>query len=120
MANPFVHAELQTQSLGKSVEFYGQLFNWELEEMPMGDSDEKYTVIRVGDGVGGGMMQHPIADAPSCWVPYVDVENLIQSTEKAKNLGATVLKENCEVPEMGSFSIIQDPTGAVMGLWQNK
>ena len=120
MANPFVHVELQTQALDKSVEFYGQLFNWKLEDMPMGDSGEKYVMISVGDGTGGGMMQHPMADAPSCWVPYVQVDNLSETTSNAKNLGATILKENCEVPDHGWFTIIQDPTGAVLGFWQDK
>jgi predicted enzyme related to lactoylglutathione lyase len=30
------------------------------------------------------------------------------------------MKEVTEVPGMGWFSIITDPTGAVLGLWQNK
>lgn len=120
MPNAFVHVELQSQTLSASKEFYGQLFNWELEEMPIGDGNEKYIIIRVGNGTGGGMMQHPVNGAPSCWVPYIDVENLQQSTAKAKQLGAQILRENCIVPDMGSFSIIQDPQGVITGLWQNK
>jgi hypothetical protein len=30
------------------------------------------------------------------------------------------MKDTTEVPGMGWFSIITDPTGAPLGLWQNK
>ena len=36
MANPFVHVELNTHDVGKAKEFYGSLFDWKLEDVPMG------------------------------------------------------------------------------------
>lgn len=36
MPNPFVHIELMATDVGKAKTFYGQLFDWELEDMPMG------------------------------------------------------------------------------------
>ena len=36
MANPFVHVELSTTDIAKAKSFYGQLFSWKLEDMPMG------------------------------------------------------------------------------------
>ncbi|HET7679122.1 MAG TPA: VOC family protein [Xanthobacteraceae bacterium] len=118
MANPFVHIELMSTDIGKAKEFYGKLFNWKLEDMPM--QDMTYTMIQVGEGTGGGMMQNPMPNAPSSWIPYVDVDDLAASTAKAKSLGAAVLKENVEVMGRGAFSIMTDPTGAMLGLWQQK
>jgi predicted enzyme related to lactoylglutathione lyase len=46
------------------------------------------------------------------------VDNIAAATAKAKSLGATILREVTEVPNAGSFSIIVDPTGAMLGLWQ--
>ena len=37
MANPFVHVELATTDYDKAKSFYGQLFNWKLQDMPMGN-----------------------------------------------------------------------------------
>lgn len=37
MANPFVHIELMSSDVGKAKAFYGKLFNWQLEDMPMPD-----------------------------------------------------------------------------------
>jgi predicted enzyme related to lactoylglutathione lyase len=119
MANPFVHVELATTDVGKAKSFYQSLFDWKLNDMDMGGG-MTYTMIDVGEGTGGGMMKHPMPGAPSAWLAYVNVDNVAAATAKAKSLGATVLRDVTEVPNAGSFSIIVDPTGAMLGLWQPK
>jgi predicted enzyme related to lactoylglutathione lyase len=119
MANPFVHVELATTDLDKAKSFYQALFDWKLNEMDMGGG-MSYTMIDVGEGTGGGMMKHPMPGAPSAWVPYVLVDDVAAATRKAKTLDAKIIRDVSEVAGMGSFSIIQDPTGGVMGLWQAK
>ena len=118
MANPFVHVELATTDLDKAKSFYQALFDWKLNDMDMGGG-MTYTLIHVGeDGTGGGMMKHPMPGAPSAWLAYVNVDDVAAATATAKSLGATILREATEVPNAGSFSIIVDPTGAMLGLWQ--
>ena len=85
MANPFVHVELLSSDVGKAKAFYGKLFDWTLEDMPM--PDMTYTMIKVGEGTGGGLMKNPMPGAPSMWVPYVLVDDLKAATSKAKSLG---------------------------------
>jgi predicted enzyme related to lactoylglutathione lyase len=119
MANPFVHVELATTDLDKAKNFYGKLFDWKLEDVPMGNLGT-YTLINVGSGTGGGMMKHPMPGAPSAWLAYVSVDDVNASTQKAKSMGATVLKDVTEVPNTGWFSIIVDPTGAALALWKPK
>jgi predicted enzyme related to lactoylglutathione lyase len=116
MANPFVHIELHTQDPEKAKKFYSELFDWTLEEYP----DMNYTIINVGEGTGGGIMKSPMPDAMPQWVPYVLVSDVAASTEKAKSLGATVLTNVTEIPDMGWFSMILDPTGAAFALWKPK
>ncbi len=118
MGNPFVHVELMSSDVGKAKSFYGDLFDWKLDDMPMGQTT--YTMIKVGEGTGGGLMKNPMPGAPSSWVAYVLVDDVKAATNKAKSLGATILKDVSEVAGMGSFSIITDPTGAMLGLWQCK
>jgi uncharacterized protein len=117
MPNAFVHVELNTTDVGKAKEFYGQLFDWSLQDMPMGDGST-YTLINVGQGTAGGILKHPMPGAPSAWLAYVGVDDVHASTEKAQSLGAKVLKGVTEVPGMGWFSILMDPTGAAIALWQ--
>ena len=118
MANPFVHIELNTTDVSKAKSFYGSLFSWTLEDVPMGP--ETYTMIKVGEGTGGGMMKHPMPGAPSMWLAYVQVDDVAASTKKAKSLGANVVKDVTEIMGVGSFSILIDPTGATLALFQPK
>ncbi len=119
MANPFVHIELNTTDVGKAKEFYRTLFDWDLEDMPMGPSDT-YTIIKVGEGTGGGMLKNPMPGVPSFWLAYVLVDDIGAATKKAASLGARIIKDSIEVPNMGWFSIIEDPTGAALALWKPK
>ena len=118
MANTFVHSELNTTDVAKAKGFYGSLFDWKLEEAPMDGGS--YTMIKVGEGTGGGIMKNPIPGAPSFWLTYVLVDDIHASTEKARSLGGTVMKDVMEVMGMGWLSIIVDPTGAAFGMWQPK
>jgi uncharacterized protein len=118
MPNPFVHVELNTTDPNKAKAFYGKLFDWKLEDVPMGP--ETYTLIKVGEGTGGGIMKQPVPGAPSLWLAYVSVDDLDAATKKAKSLGATVMRDVTEVPGLGWFSIILDPTGAALALWKQK
>ncbi len=118
MGNPFVHVELMSTDVGKAKAFYGKLFDWKLEDMDMGEMT--YTMIKVGQGTGGGLMKNPMPNAGSMWVAYVNVDDLKTATAKAKSLGATVIKHQVEVKGGGWFSIITDPTGAMLGLWEPK
>ena len=119
MGNPFVHIELSTNDLDKAKKFYSALLDWKLIDMPMPDGGT-YTMIYVGEGTGGGMMKHPMPGAPSMWMAYVQVDNLDAATKKAEQLGAKVIKEKTEVPGFGWFSMIVDPTGAMLALWEAK
>jgi uncharacterized protein len=116
MANPFVHVELNTTDVPKAKAFYGNLFGWKLEDLQMPNGT--YMMIHVGEGTGGGIMQQPVPGASSTWLAYVLVDDIAAATEKARSLGATVMKEVTEVMGAGWLSIIVDPTGATLGLWK--
>src|SRR6266404_4681441 len=111
MGNPFVHVELASTDVAKSKAFYGKLFDWQLEDADMGPTGT-YTMIKVGEGTGGGMMRQLMPNAPSAWLAYVLVDDIQAATQKAKSLGATIMKDVTDVMGMGSFSVLLDPTGA--------
>ena len=116
VGNPFVHVELNTTDVAKAKDFYGKLFDWKLQDEDVGDL--KYTMVGVGEGTGGGMMKQMIPGAPSAWMPYVDVDDIQAATKKAQSLGAKIMRDVTPVADMGWLSILSDPTGAVIGLWQ--
>ena len=118
MRNPFVHVELVSTDVAKVKSFYGKLFKWKLEDVDMGDMI--YTLIKAGEGTGGGIMKNPMPDGHSMWIAYVKVGDVKEATKKAKSLGAKVKKDVTKVKGAGSLSIITDPTGAMLGLWEPK
>lgn len=120
MANPFVHIELQTQDLAKAKKFYSQLFDWKLEDIPVSNGGDTYTMINVGEGTGGGMFKNPDPSVPSSWLAYVGVDDIEASTKKARELGATVVNDVMEVGDYGWMSVIVDPTGATIAMWKPK
>jgi len=120
MANPFIHVELNTSDPQKAKAFYSKLFQWQLEDVPNSAvPNGSYTIIKVGTGTGGGIMKQ-IPGGPAGWLAYVEVDDIHTATERAKSLGGKVMKDVTEVMGMGWLSFIQDPTGAVLGLWKSK
>ena len=120
MANPFVHVELHTGDLKRAKEFYGKLFDWKLEDVPMPGGSGSYTLIQPGSGTGGGMTAQQAPGAPPHWLAYVGVDDVRTSTRKAKELGAKIVMDVMEVGDIGTMSIITDPTGATLAMWQPK
>ncbi len=63
-------------------------------------------------------MKSPMPEALPQWVPYVLVEDVSASTKKATSLGATILADGTEIPDVGWFSMMLDPTGAAFALFK--
>jgi uncharacterized protein len=70
-------------------------------------------------------MQEAVADvepappgAPSHWVSHVVVTNLAESKARATSLGGAILSPDVHVPNVGTMSILRDPVGAVVSLFQ--
>jgi predicted enzyme related to lactoylglutathione lyase len=118
MANPFVHVELQTKDLAKAKAFYSALFGWKLEDVPMPGGSGTYTMIGVGEGTGGGMFNNPDPNVPPFWLAYVGVDDVVATTKRAKELGAAVMQDVMQVGDFGKMSVLRDPTGAHIALWQ--
>tara|TARA_B100000315_G_C14317216_1_gene469097 strand:+ start:115 stop:489 length:375 start_codon:yes stop_codon:yes gene_type:complete len=118
MANPFCFAMLNTTDKNKAVDFYDNLLDWEFDEVAMGEST--FTFIKVGEGTNGAISHMPPpAGAPSHWITYVLVDDVESSTNKARELGAKIFVEKTKTGNYGYFSVIADPVGSVLALWEN-
>jgi predicted enzyme related to lactoylglutathione lyase len=117
MANPFVHFELNTPDLAKAKAFYGALFGWQFQDNDMGPMGV-YSTFKPDDGPGGGMMSMPMGNPG--WLSYVGVKDINQSTDQARSLGATILLGPQEIPNIGWMTMLQDPTGCTIAIFQPK
>src|SRR3712207_2515296 len=113
-AGTFSWAELASTDANGAKDFYGKLFGWSYEDVPVGEN-AVYTLASTGDGVAAALMQ---ADGPPRWNSYISVDDVDAATEKAQENGATVHAEPFDVMQAGRMSVIQDPTGGVVSLWQ--
>jgi predicted enzyme related to lactoylglutathione lyase len=118
MPSPFVHLELTTPDLKRAKDFYGQLCGWTFNDAPMPPPINTYAVFNPGTGPGGGLVSMP--GAPTGWLAYIGVDDIHSATKKAAALGAKVIRDVEEVPGHGWMSILIDPTGANIALWQNR
>ena len=84
-----------------------------------GGGGTPYTIINVGEGTGGGMLKNPIPNAPSMWMPYVLVDDLDATATTAVALGGSIMMEKTEVKNMGTFIIVKDPVGSMVGFWKS-
>jgi predicted enzyme related to lactoylglutathione lyase len=114
----FSWCELMTSDLEAAKQFYGSLFGWTLEDSPM--EDMTYTVIKVEGKEVGGMMSTSapqVQGNPSPhWGTYVTVQNVDATAQQAKELGAQLILEPMDIPDVGRFAVLQDPQGAVLSI----
>lgn len=113
-AGTFSWAELASTDADAAKEFYGKLFGWSYEDVPAGD-DGVYTMASADGGFAAALMQ---ADGPARWNSYISVDDVDAVTKQAEEAGATVHAGPFDVMEAGRMSVIQDPTGGVVSLWQ--
>lgn len=88
----FCWNELMTTDQGKATDFYREVFGWTVESMPMGETGQVYNSVKNNGNPNGGIIAIDPAwgEMPSCWVPYITVEDCKVSFERAVAMGATV------------------------------
>ena len=115
IAHPVVHLELQTSNLARACAFYTELFGWSAETIH--SNGRSYLMIGLGEAIEGGAVER--ASQRCAWLPYVEVTDIAETTERARLLGAAVLLEAREGPA-GWRGVLAPPSGAEIALWQPK
>jgi uncharacterized protein len=114
----FVWDELHTSDPAAAKSFYGEVLGWTARDEDMGGFT--YTIFqnRSGTDIGGCMQLMEGMQAPPHWLVYIGTDDVDATTARAKELGATVHVEPTEIPNVGRFSVLQDPAGAAFGLFK--
>lgn len=114
--NTFCWADLSTPDPEKASKFYSGLFDWETMKDPKDPSG--YIHIKNGEDFIGGILpvSHRDPHSPPHWLPYIQVEDANAATGKAGQLGGKILMPPRTMPEVGTWSVIADPQGAVLAL----
>jgi len=124
MATPsckFVWYELMTRDTDAAASFYQNVAGWEIK--PFGLSEHAYSTISAAQIDIGGLMPIPDeareAGAQPCWLGYIGVDDVDLYTQRVTEAGGSVLRAPADIPEVGRFSVVADPHGAVFMLFKS-
>ena len=110
----FSWCELMTSDVAAAKDFYGKLFGWQMQDMPM--EQMTYTVLNAGGAPVGGIMATPkrAGPMPPHWGIYVTVADVDATARQAVELGGSLLMPPRDIPGVGRFCLFQDPQGALL------
>jgi predicted enzyme related to lactoylglutathione lyase len=112
---PIVHLELHTGDLPAARALYARLCGWRSERIEAGSGS--YLALELGGGLGGGIVE--CETRRPLWLPYVEVPDIREATERARALGASVVLSPREGPA-GWRSVVATQSGAELAFWQPK
>jgi predicted enzyme related to lactoylglutathione lyase len=114
-SNPVVHLELHTGDLPRARDLYAELCGWRPERIETRAGS--YLSLELGGGLEGGIVECPVRGP--LWLPYVEVGEIGEATDRARRLGACVLLEPREGPA-GWRSVVRTAVGGELAFWQPK
>ena len=115
MRHPVVHLELHTPNFGRACDFYSRMLGWQPERVE--GPNAIYHALDLGGGLSGGVVE--CGTERAVWLPYVEVASVWATTERAGELGATVMFDPREGP-LGWRSVVTTPAGGELAFWQPK
>jgi len=106
------HFEIPADRMDELKGFYSSLFGWQFEKGQTRD----YWMIR-NAGISGGLA--PKENAEQMPTMFISVESIEDYINKAKQLGARVVKDKQEI-DAGLYAVLEDPQANTFGIWQEK
>lgn len=112
----FVWHDLNTKDAEGAKRFYGELFNWSFDA----GADDRYLHIRAGDQMIGGVRTMDAKEhMPPSWLGYIGVDDVDATVASMKEHGGKVYVPPMAMPNVGTFAVVADPTGAVVAPWKS-
>lgn len=106
--------ELCATDAQAQVDFYRQVFGYEVEEIDLVDGS--YYIVKSAGRARGGIMPKPVESMPSMWIPYVHIEDVIGTVKKALQGGSNLINPIMGAPGVGRFCTFRDPEGAAIAV----
>lgn len=111
MGNPVVHFEIGCKDKTTTSAFYTGMFDWKIDDGPMG---------MIGTGSTEGIQGHiaALGHEPHQFTHiYVQVDDVAAALAKVESLGGKTVVPPVPIPN-GTFAWFSDPEGNVVGLWK--
>jgi len=119
-----VHFEIPADDTARAREFYGSVFEWNLQPMQGYDYtmalttpvDQKTQMPTEPGAINGGIRQRS-AETPTP-VIVVSVDSIDQSLKKVESEGGSTVLPRTEMGGMGAYAYFKDSEGNIVGLWE--
>ncbi len=123
-----VHFEITFDDQERAKEFYGSIFDWDLDDNDMGNGVvyTTATTVPVGDdrlpkepgAINGGFTSRR-SETPNP-VITIGVDAIDDTLKKIEAGGGSTITPRTPIPNMGAFAYFKDSEGNVMGLWETQ
>jgi predicted enzyme related to lactoylglutathione lyase len=117
----FVWYELMTSDMAGADAFYRGVIGWGSRDWD--EPGMQYKIMTMGERPVGGVMPMPEdyikAGGRPCWVGYIAVDDVDAATSELKKAGGKVHRVPAEIPNVGRFSVVADPQGAMFMLFKS-
>ena len=112
--NKFIWADLSSYQPERIKPFYEAVFGWKY-------NGEEYSIAHKENKEVVGLYQTPLKfqkiKMPSFWMSYIQVEDVLETVEKAKSLGGIIELVDIE-NSIGKVALIRDTLGAGFTVYQ--
>ena len=122
-----VHFEITFDDHARAKEFYGSVFDWELNDMDMGGGMVYTTATTVPineqmrptepGAINGGFTGRG-KETPSP-VITIGVDSIDDTLKKVEASGGSIVTPRTPIPDMGAFAYFKDSEGNTMGLFES-
>lgn len=113
-AGEFCWETLNTSDVEKAKDYYAKVLGWTIASGP----GNNMGVFQAGEVMVADVEPLHMPGVPTHWLAHVIAGKLEPAREKAEKLGAKVIVPVVEIPGVGRISIVADPLGAVISLFE--
>jgi uncharacterized protein len=107
-----------TPDVEASARFYGEVFGWEVPELPNSAELGGYRRAKKNDKDVAGVSPRMQDGQPTVWATYITVTDAAATLAKAGEAGGQTIADVIDVMGLGKMAVFSDPEGAVIGIWE--
>ena len=113
-AGKFCWHDLMSTDPVVSGEFFTKLFGWTISPFDLGEMGNYQMLMNGEEGIGGIVPLDDSVPVPSHWIGYITVDDVDAALERGTNHGGRTCVPGTDIPNVGRFGVLTDPTGAVI------
>ena len=114
-----IWVDLQTTDAMRARRFYAEVLGWDATE-PIEQFGGYFNYLHDGTPIAGGCACDPSSPFADRWTTYLASSDARATAAAATRHGGRVLVEPMDVADLGTMSILEDASGAAVGVWEPK